>query len=179
MDLAGQDIGWSIRKRRALEHPDRPYSMIPDLVCELGRYGQKTGRGFYLYPDGRRAVVDPEIDALVIAHADALGVTRRTIEDAEIVERCVLALVNEGARLLAEGFAYRPADIDVVWLNGYGFPAERGGPMFYADRLGLKVVVARLRHYAAGRQGWAWEPSPLLVDLASRDATLASLNDRS
>ena len=178
MDLAGQDIGWSIRKRRALEHPDRPYSKIPDMVCELGRYGQKTGKGFYLYPDGRKAIVDPEIDALVVRHSHTLGLTRRAIEDAEIVERCVLALVNEGARLLAEGFAYRPADIDVVWLNGYGFPAERGGPMFYADRLGLNAVVARLRHYAAGRQGWAWEPSTLLVDLAARDATLASLNDR-
>ena len=176
MDLAGQDIGWSIRQRRAIEQPDRPYSRIPDLVCELGRFGQKTGAGFYLYPDGRTAEVDPEIDALIVRHSAEIGIVRRTIDDAEIVDRCVLAMVNEGARIVEEGIAYRPVDIDIVYLNGYGFPAERGGPMFHADRLGLHGVLERIRAFAAGPEGWAWRPAGLLIDLAARGADFGSLN---
>ncbi|UNK43610.1 3-hydroxyacyl-CoA dehydrogenase NAD-binding domain-containing protein [Luteimonas sp. S4-F44] len=166
MDLAGQDIGWRIRQRRAIEQPERPYSVIPDRICELGRFGQKTGAGFYRYPDGRKAVVDPDIDALVIAYSREIGIERRTIADNEIVERCVLALVNEGARLLDEGIAWRAADIDVVWTAGYGFPATRGGPMFYAEQIGLSQVLASIERFAAGDHSWAWQPADLLRRLA-------------
>jgi len=176
MDLAGQDIGWSIRKRRAVEQPDRPYTKIPDLVCELGRYGQKTGAGFYRYADGRTAEPDPEIDALILAESERLGIARRAISDEEIVERCVYALINEGAKILGEGIAYRPVDIDVVWLDGYGFPGERGGPMYFADRIGLAQVLERISQFAAGPQGWAWEPAPLLVELAASNRNFASLD---
>ena len=177
MDLAGQDIGWSIRKRRAIEHPDRPYSKVIDRVCELGRFGQKTGAGLYLYPDGRTAVVDPEIDAIIVAYSAELGLERRAISDAEIVSRCLFTMINEGARIVAEGIAYRPVDIDVIYLNGYGFPAERGGPMFQADLIGLPQVLATIETYAAGRNGWAWEPAPLLRDLVARGASFEGLNE--
>lgn len=177
MDLAGQDIGWSIRKRRAIEQPDRPYSRIPDKVCELGRYGQKTGSGFYLYPDGRKAVVDPDIDALVIGHSEEIGLKRRAISDEEIVNRCVLALVNEGARILEEGIAWRPVDIDVVWTAGYGFPAVKGGPMFHADRIGLKKVMRSIEAFQYGHQSWAWRPAPLLEQLADQNQNFGARND--
>jgi 3-hydroxyacyl-CoA dehydrogenase len=176
MDLAGQDIGWNIRKRRAVEQPDRPYSQVPDRICELGRFGQKTGAGFYLYPDGRTPQVDPDIETLIIAESARIGLARRAIGDAEIVERCIYAMVNEGARIVAEGIAYRPVDIDVIYLDGYGFSAERGGPMFHADRQGLPEVLGSIRRFAAGRHGWAWEPAPLLVDLVKRGSSFGSLN---
>jgi 3-hydroxyacyl-CoA dehydrogenase len=176
MDLAGQDIGWSIRKRRALTQPDRPYSEIPDRLCELGRFGQKTGAGYYRYPDGRTAERDPQIDALVTEHSAALGIERRTVSDEEIVERCVLAMVNEGARILAERIAFRPLDIDVIYLNGYGYPRERGGPMFYADTLGLRHVLERIRFFSRGREGWAWQPAPVIEELVARNAGFATLN---
>ncbi|NYZ13784.1 3-hydroxyacyl-CoA dehydrogenase [Azospirillum sp. RWY-5-1] len=177
MDLAGQDIGWNIRKRRAVEQPDRPYSRIPDLLCERGRFGQKTGAGYYLYPPGsRRGEPDPEIDAMIVQHSATLGIARRDIADEEIVERCLFAMVNEGARILEEGIAARPLDIDVVYLNGYGFPRFRGGPMFHADRLGLPTVLDRIGTFARGYQGWAWEPSPLLARLAGDGAGFATLN---
>ncbi|WP_342249894.1 3-hydroxyacyl-CoA dehydrogenase NAD-binding domain-containing protein [Sphingomonas sp. OTU376] len=176
MDLAGQDIGWSIRKRRAVDQPDRPYSKIPDLVCELGRFGQKTGAGFYRYPDGRTAEPDPEIDALILAESARLGIERREIGDEEIVERCIYALVNEGAKILGERIAWRAVDIDVVYLDGYGFPGERGGPMYLADRIGLPRVLERIEQFAAGPQGWAWAPAPLLVELAASGRTFASLD---
>lgn len=176
MDLAGQDIGWSIRKRRAVEQPDRPYSRIPDIVCEMGRFGQKTGAGFYNYPDGRSPIHDPEIDALVERHSAELGIARRTIGDEEIMARCVLALVNEGAKALEEGIALRPLDVDVVYLNGYGFPRERGGPMFYADRLGLTTVLDRMRGFEMGRHGHFWKPANLLSELVARGENLGSLN---
>ena len=150
MDLAGQDIGWNIRQRRANEDPHRPYSKIPDIICEMGRLGQKTGSGFYKYPDGRTAQIDPFVSALIVDHSRNIGTARRTIEDDEIVERCILALINEGARVLAEGIAYRPVDIDIVYVSGYGFPAERGGPMFYADRLGLRNVLQLIRSMEKG-----------------------------
>ena len=176
MDLAGQDIGWSIRKRRAIEQPERPYSGFPDRICELGRFGQKTGKGVYLYPDRRTAAPDPEIDALLRDYSAEKGIERRSISDTEIVERCVLAMIVEGARVVEEGVAYRPVDIDIVYLNGYGFPAERGGPMFYADRLGLSAVLDKLRQLAAGRNGWAWSAPKLLADLAARGQLFGSLN---
>jgi 3-hydroxyacyl-CoA dehydrogenase len=166
MDLAGQDVGWSIRKRRAVEQPDRPYSGIPDLVCEMGRYGQKTGAGFYLYPDGRTPQVDPFIDALVMGYSKGAG-SRRDIGNQEIVERCIFALVNEGAKILTEGVAYRAVDVDMVYIFGYGFPRARGGPMFYAERLGLHDVLQKIVGFQSGANGWAWSPAaPLLVELA-------------
>ena len=176
MDLAGQDIGWRIRQRRAIEQPERPYSSIPDLVCQRGRFGQKTGAGFYRYPDGRAAVIDPEIDALVIEHSARIGCPRRPISDGEIVSRCVLALVNEGACILQEGIAWRPADIDVVWTAGYGFPAHRGGPMFHADSLGLDQVLDSIERFSAGYQGWAWQPAALLQRLVAESRSLGDLN---
>jgi len=176
MDLAGQDIGWKIRQRRAIEQPDRPYSGFPDRICALGRFGQKVGKGIYLYPDGRTATIDPEIDALLIAYSAEQGIARRTIGDEEIVERCLMAMINEGARILEEGIAYRPADIDSVYRHGYGFPAARGGPMAYADSLGLPHVAARIDALARGRNGWAWQASPLLKDLAARGGRFAELD---
>lgn len=176
MDLAGQDIGWNIRKRRAVEQPDRPYSLIPDLICEMGRYGQKTGSGYYQYPDGRTAVDDPEIEQLIISHSEKLGIHRREISDQEIIQRCLLAMANEGARIVEEGIAYRPSDIDVIYINGYGFPAERGGPMFQADEFGLKEALQTIRAFQGQRHGWAWEPAALLVQLAEDGRTLGTLN---
>jgi 3-hydroxyacyl-CoA dehydrogenase len=176
MDLAGQDVGRSVRKRRAITDPGRTYSRIPDLICDRGRFGQKTGKGFYLYRDGRTAEVDPEIDALVISYSQTMGIKRRAVGDTEIIERCLLSMVNEGARILAEGIAYRPVDIDIIYLNGYGFPAERGGPMFQADRIGLPNVLAKIKKFAGGSNGWCWTPAPLLMELAVRNATLGSLN---
>lgn len=176
MDLAGQDIGWSIRKRRAIEQPDRPYSKIPDLVCEMGRYGQKTGAGFYVYPDGRTAQIDPVIDSLVRDYSSRKGAILREIDDAEIVERCVYALVNEGAKILGEGIAYRAVDVDMVYVFGYGFPETRGGPMFYADGVGLAAVQEKIQRFRAGENGWAWEPAPLLVRLAQDGRDFASVH---
>jgi 3-hydroxyacyl-CoA dehydrogenase len=132
MDLAGNDIGWAIRKRRAIEQPDRPYSKFPDLVCEMGRFGRKTGAGFYAYDASGQRLEDPVITRLATDHARALGRVRNDVSDAEIVERCIFALADEGAQLLTEGIAASASDIDVVYRNGYGFPSHRGGPMYYA-----------------------------------------------
>lgn len=166
-DMAGNDIGWAIRKRRAVEQPDLSYSGTADKVCELGRYGQKTGKGWYDYrPGDRIAYPSPEVDALIEAHSKELGISRRKIGDEEIVERLIYALVNEGAHILDDGIAARASDIDVVYLTGYGFPLWRGGPMFYADHVGLDEVLKTMRRYAAGYEGAAWEPAPLLVKLA-------------
>ena len=176
LDLAGQDVAWSVRKRRAVDQPDRPYSRFLDRICEQGRFGQKTGAGVYRYGDGRTPEIDPAIETLLLAHSAALGIERRAIADREIVDRCLLAMINEGAHVVAEGMAYRPIDIDMVFLKGYGFPAERGGPMFHADRIGLPALLDRLRELAKGRHGWAFEPAPLIVDLAAKGESLDSLN---
>lgn len=176
MDLAGQDIGWRIRRRRAIEQPHRPYSRIPDSVCELNRFGQKSGAGFYRYPDGRTPEIDPQIEALIVEESRRIGLIRRRLDDQEIVERCISIMINEASRLLGEGIAYRPVDVDVVYLDGYGFPVERGGPMFYADELGTAQVLSILDRRAIGRHAWAFEPAPLLQDLASRRGRFAELN---
>jgi 3-hydroxyacyl-CoA dehydrogenase len=166
-DLAGNDIGWAIRKRRYVEKPHMTYSRTADLVCELGRYGQKTGAGWYDYkPGDRTAYPSQEVNALIEQHSRDIGVARRKISDEEIVERLVYALVNEGAHILQEGIAAKASDIDVVYLAGYGFPIWRGGPMFHADTVGLCNVLAAMRRYAKGHEGQAWEPAPLLVELA-------------
>lgn len=180
MDLAGQDIGWNIRKRRAIEQPDRPYSRIPDLICEKGWFGQKTGRGYYIYEGaGAKPQTDPEVETMILAESARLGMSRREISDEEIVERCLYALTNEGARILEEGIAARPLDIDTVWMNGYGFPRFRGGPMFYADRVGLAQVAARMAEFAQGHHGWAWEVAPLISRLTADGRGFAALNEAS
>jgi len=167
-DLAGNDIGWHIRKRRAIESPDFAYSKLPDLLCEQGRFGQKTGAGWYDYQAGARAATPSgTVDAMVTQYSGEIGVARRAIPDAEIVERLVYALVNEGAKILEEGIALRASDIDMVYLSGYGFPLHRGGPMLYADMVGLPAVLAAIEGFARGRNGEAWTPAPLLVQLAT------------
>ncbi|KFI07680.1 3-hydroxyacyl-CoA dehydrogenase NAD-binding domain-containing protein [Massilia sp. BSC265] len=167
-DLAGNDIGWAIRKRRAVETPHIAYSKTADLLCEQGRFGQKTGAGWYDYRAGdRKAYPSAQVDDMIVRHSRDIGLERRDIADAEIVERLVYALVNEGARILEEGIALRASDIDMVYLSGYGFPLHRGGPMFYADSVGLPQVLDTVRKYAAGRHGEAWKPAPLLERLAA------------
>ncbi|MBS0393215.1 MAG: enoyl-CoA hydratase/isomerase family protein [Proteobacteria bacterium] len=173
-DLAGLDVGYQVR-REWRERPDDPrFYRVSDLLVEHGRLGQKSGRGFYRYtPGSRRGTPDPEVVALIRAEATRLGVAQRVHADAEIVERCMLALINEGARIVDEGIAARSADVDVVWCNGYGYPRHRGGPMFYADTLGAGRVVERIRHYAAALGPRYWQPAPLLERLAATGATLA------
>ena len=167
-DMSGNDIAWAGRKRRARENPRYKSSRIPDLVCELGRFGQKTGAGWYDYAPGeRKARPSKMVNDLIVAHSKDLGIERRRVSDQEIVHRLVLSLANEGARLLEEGIAQRASDIDVVYVTGYGFPSHQGGPMFHADTLGLPNVAVLMEAFAAGRHGDLWEPAPLLARLAS------------
>ena len=173
-DLAGNDVGWRIRKRRYIEKPHMRYSRIADRLCEQGRFGQKTGAGWYRYESGRRdAIPDPAVDALIVAYRTEIGSTPRKIAADEIVDRCILALVNEGARILEEGIALRASDIDLVYLTGYGFPLYRGGPMLYADMQGLYNVARRMRQFAATANADAafWQPAPLLANLAAEGKT--------
>jgi 3-hydroxyacyl-CoA dehydrogenase len=166
-DMAGNDVGWEIRKRRYKERPDMVYSRVADRLCEMGRLGQKTGKGFYRYEPGQRTPLpDPEVDKLIASYREEVGVKPRSIPDEEIVQRCIYALVNEGARILEEGIALRASDIDIVYLTGYGFPSYRGGPMFYADTVGLDKVLAAIERFQKGYQGSQWQPAPLLVKLA-------------
>ncbi|MFZ9407202.1 MAG: 3-hydroxyacyl-CoA dehydrogenase family protein, partial [Burkholderiaceae bacterium] len=170
-DLAGNDVGWYIRKRRYLEKPDLRYSKTADLVCELGRYGQKTSAGWYDYKAGdRTAYPSPVVDELLVKERARLGITPRQISDEEIVNRLVLALVNEGAQLLDEGIALRASDIDIIYLTGYGLARFRGGPMFYADTLGLPKVVEIMAGFAANPNADPdfWKPAPLLARLAAQ-----------
>ncbi|GAA4011639.1 3-hydroxyacyl-CoA dehydrogenase NAD-binding domain-containing protein [Actimicrobium antarcticum] len=171
-DLAGNDIGWYIRKRRYLEKPEITYSKTADLLCELGRYGQKTGAGWYDYKAGdRKAYPSALVNDMIIKHSADIGVERRKISDQEIIERLVYSLVNEAAHILEEGIAMRASDIDMVYLTGYGFPVFRGGPMFYADTVGLPNVLMTMEKLAKGRHGDAWKPAPLLVKLAAEGKT--------
>jgi 3-hydroxyacyl-CoA dehydrogenase len=173
-DLAGNDVGWRIRQRRYGERPHMRYSRIADRLCEQGRFGQKTGAGWYRYEPGRRdAMPDAAVDALIAGYRKEIGVQPRAIAADEIVDRCILALVNEGARIVEEGIAQRASDIDVVYLTGYGFPLERGGPMLYADMQGLRNVARRMRELAAlPRADEAfWTPAPLLARLAAEGKT--------
>ncbi len=173
-DLAGNDVGWFIRKRRYLEQPNMKYPKIADKLCELGRYGQKTGSGWYRYEPGKRdAITDPVVDKLIVDHRASLKLTPRKISDDEIVHRLMFALVNEGARILQEGIALRASDIDMIYLNGYGFPLHLGGPMLYADAYGLFNVVNRLNGFAATARGdkTFWKPAPLLKKLANAGKT--------
>jgi 3-hydroxyacyl-CoA dehydrogenase len=167
-DMAGNDVGWYIRKRRAIESPGIVYSKTADLLCEAGRFGQKTGAGWYDYKAGDRKPYSSQlVNDMIVNHSKELGIERREITDEEIVERLVFALVNEGAKILEEGIAMRASDIDMVYLTGYGFPLHRGGPMFYADTVGLPNVLSSMEKYARGRNGDAWKPAPLLARLAA------------
>ena len=172
-DLAGLDIGWATRKRKAAEAGVEMKPVIADKLCEAGRFGQKTGAGWYRYEAGARdPIPDAVTQGLIEQYRADHGITPRKIDDTEIVERCIFALVNEGARILAEGIAARASDIDVVYLNGYGFPQHRGGPMLYADTVGLPAVVRALRRFAAEPGGDAsWHPAPLLLQLAEDGKT--------
>jgi 3-hydroxyacyl-CoA dehydrogenase len=171
-DLAGNDIGWYIRKRRYVEKPEVTYSKTADLLCEMGRFGQKTGAGWYDYKAGdRKAYPSQLVNDMIVKHSADLGIERRKITDQEIIERLVYALVNEGANILEEGIAMRASDIDMVYLTGYGFPLFRGGPMFYADTVGLPNVVMAMEKYAKGRHGAAWKPAALLAKLAAEGKT--------
>jgi 3-hydroxyacyl-CoA dehydrogenase len=173
-DLAGLDIGWAGRKRNAATRPAHlRYSKVADRICELGRFGQKTGAGFYRYePGSRKPLPDPVVHELIEQSAREAGIARRTIGDDEIVERTIYALVNEGAKILEEGIAQRASDIDLIYVNGYGFPAWRGGPMFYADTVGLQKVYARILDFER-EHGEFWKPAPLLKRLAESGKTFA------
>lgn len=167
-DLAGNDIGWYIRKRRYVEKPEVVYSKIGDKLCEKGRFGQKTSAGWYDYkPGDRKAYPNDEVNQMIVAHSADIGLARRKISDEEIVERLVFSLVNEGALILEEGIALRASDIDMVYLTGYGFPLFRGGPMLYADTVGLPNVLRTMHKYAKGWHPEAWKAAPLLEKLAS------------
>jgi len=167
-DLAGGDIGWAIRKRKYAENPNFPRAIIADRLCEMGRFGQKTGSGYYRY-EGRNALPDPVVDEIVEQARKEMGITPRKISNEEIVQRCVFALVNEGARILEEGIAQRASDIDLVYLTGYGFPIYRGGPMLYADMVGLMNVVRAMEGFARNphTDSAFWQPAPLLAKLAA------------
>jgi 3-hydroxyacyl-CoA dehydrogenase len=178
-DLAGNDVGWRIRKHRVKERPDFKYSKIADKLCELGRFGQKTQAGWYDYkPGDRTAYPSKVVDDLIASHRAELGITPRQIPPEEIVDRLVFALVNTGAKILEEKIAARSSDIDVVYLMGYGFPAWRGGPMFYADTVSLYTVVRRMKEFAADPTGDpdAWRPAPLLARLAAEDGSFKSFD---
>jgi 3-hydroxyacyl-CoA dehydrogenase len=173
-DLAGNDIGWAIRKRRYVEKPDMKYSKTADLLCEKGRYGQKTGAGWYDYVPGKRdAIPNAEVVQMIEEHRKSLGITPRKISDEEIVQRLVFSLVNEAAHILEEGIANKPSDIDVVYIFGYGFPVFRGGPMLYADQVGLFNVVQAMQRFAQNPLDDAkfWQPAPLLARLAAEGKT--------
>lgn len=175
-DLAGNDIGWAIRKRRAQERPNMLYSRTADKLCELGRFGQKTGAGWYDYQEGKRdAIPSKLVEDMIVEHRKSLGIAPRKISDEEIVQRLVFALVNEGARIVEEGIAARASDIDMVYITGYGFPIHRGGPMLYADQVGLFNVVQAMKRFQANPRDDAkfWEPAALLARLAAEGKTFS------
>ena len=173
-DLAGNDIGWAIRKRRYVEKPNMKYSKTADLLCEMGRFGQKVGMGWYDYQAGKRdAIPNKDVEAMIEKHRAAVGITPRKISDEEIVQRLVFSLVNEAAHILEEGIASKASDIDMVYITGYGFPIYRGGPMLYADQIGLFNVVQAMHRFAANPHDDAefWKPAPLLARLAAEGKT--------
>ncbi len=177
VDLAGGDIGWATRKRRAATRdPKARYVQIADRLCERGWFGQKTGRGFYLYAQGARVgTPDPEVESIIGAERERAGIEPRSFSDEEILRRYMAAMINEGANVVHEKIALRPLDVDVTFLYGYGFPRHRGGPMHYADTVGLATVLADIREFAK-EDPLFWKPSPLLVELVERGANFASLN---
>ena len=175
-DLAGLDVGWRIRKEcRQLEKPGIRQPFAEDRLCEMGRYGQKTGRGWYRYDENRRESADPEVTTLMRKWSAEARIPQRQISAVEIVDRCIYALVNEGARILEEGYAQRAVDIDIIYINGYGFPAYRGGPMRHADTVGLQKVYERIREFHQ-EHGELWAPAPLLQRLAEAGKTFAEFD---
>lgn len=176
-DLAGGDIGWATRKRKAAtRNPEARYVQIADRICERGWFGQKTGRGYYLYPDGARTgTLDPEVEAIIDAERVRAGITPRSLTDDEIMRRYLAAMINEGANVVQQRIALRPLDVDVTFLYGYGFPRHRGGPMKYADTVGLANVLADIREFAK-QDPLFWQPSPLLIELVEQGKDFASLN---
>jgi 3-hydroxyacyl-CoA dehydrogenase len=169
-DLAGLDVGWRIRKARGTR------AEIADALCEAGHYGQKTGKGYYRYEAGSRTPLpDEEVERVIVEASARLGIKRRSIPKEEIVERMTFPMINEGARILDEGIAARPGDIDVIWVYGYGWPVWRGGPMFYADLVGLPKIRDRLAEYAKRSGDRTLEPAPLLQRLAAEGKGFASL----
>jgi 3-hydroxyacyl-CoA dehydrogenase len=175
LDMAGLDIDWAMRKRRApTRDPRERYSPVYDQICEGGDFGQKTGTGYYIHKDGKR-LANPKVEALILRAAAVRGITRQPITAEEIQQRVHAAMVNEGARILSEGIAARPSDIDVVLVHGYGYPAWRGGPMHEADAIGLDVVLKRVEAMHA-RDGFGWEPAPLLQELVGSGRRFADLN---
>ncbi len=175
-DLAGNDIGWAIRKRRYTEKPNMRYSKTADLLCEQGRFGQKVGKGWYDYVPGKRdAIPNADVEAMIAKHRESLGITPRKISDDEIVHRLVLSLVNEAAHILEEGIANKASDIDIVYIYGYGFPPHRGGPMNYANELGLFSVAQMMKKFAQNPHDDAkfWEPAPLIKKLIAEGKSFA------
>src|SRR5690606_35044600 len=166
-DLAGLDVGYRVRQERT-DLPDDPrFYRVADMLAERGRYGQKTGAGIYRYePGSRKPIPDPEVRDMIRAEAERLGVEQREIGEAEIVERCIYGLVTEGARIREDGIAARASDIDVVWINGYGFPRHRGGPMFYADTVGARAVYEKVCEFRDRFGERYWSPPALLEELA-------------
>jgi 3-hydroxyacyl-CoA dehydrogenase len=175
-DLVGLDLGWRARQLAGVKPEDVPITArVADKLCALGRFGQKTSRGYYIYPEGSRAgQPDPEVVAIVEQTSAELGITRRPIADEEVLKRCLYPLINEGARILEAGIAIRPCDIDIVYINGYGFPEVTGGPMFWADQQGLDRVLADIRQFQS-EYGDFWQPAPLLERLVREGKTFASL----
>ncbi len=175
-DLVGLDLGWRARQLAGVKPEDVPITArVADKLCALGRFGQKTNRGYYIYPEGSRAgQPDPEVVGMVEATSAEIGIQRRPISDEEVLKRCLYPLINEGAKILEAGVALRPCDIDIVYINGYGFPEVTGGPMFWADQQGLDKVLADIRQFEA-EYGEAWKPAPLLERLVREGKTFASL----
>src|SRR5678815_3397490 len=172
-DMGGIDLAYRVKQEYAhLRKPGERVPLVLDKLFEMGRLGQKTGKGWYRYDETRAPIADPEVDALIEKTALDAGIARRKITSEEIIERSIFVMINEGARILEEGHAQRAADIDVIYCTGYGFPGYRGGPMWYADTVGLKNVYARVREFQL-RYGHLWEPAPLLQRLAEEGSTFA------
>jgi len=178
-DLAGLDVGYRVRRERKNRPDDPRYYRVADLLVEAGRLGQKSGQGIFRYAAGsRKRIADPEVDAMIAAESLRLGIPRRAIEEQEIRERCLYALINEGARILEEGIADSPADIDAIWCNGYGFPRARGGPMSYADTIGPATVLDGIRRFAQTHGTQYWTPAPLLAEICARADTFGAWSGR-
>jgi len=172
-DMAGIDVGWRVKQQnRRFQNPGARTPLVMDKLYEMGRLGQKSGRGWFRYDENRKPSPDPEVDALIENTGREAGIERRAIDDREIVDRCIYAMVNEGARILEEGFAQRAADIDTIYLTGYGFPVYRGGPMWYAGTAGLPDVLRRVQEFHQ-RHGDLWTPAPLLLRLSAERKTFA------
>jgi 3-hydroxyacyl-CoA dehydrogenase len=175
-DLAGLDVGYLVRQHRRKTKPSNDrYSFIGDRIVEMGRHGQKNRKGWYLYEEGsRKPLPDPEIEKLIVGISEELGIMRREVSDQEILERCIYPLINEGAKILGEGIAIRPSDVDLVWIYGYGFPVGKGGPMFYADLIGPKAIYEVMSALHA-EHGEMLRPAPLLEELAKSGKSFADL----